>query len=383
MWPSSHSLRSRTSRICRPGRPPRAPAGRRWAGARSTRRRASPGASSSSRRAGSRPAAGSRPPRRAGPRGGRPRRRGRRTRSPARGRPARPAWSRSRRSASGSRSSAGRARRRTAATVRTSTSSGPAARWSSTWRGASGSSSTPSVSSGPRLSSTIASKFGGCGPSPASAASTNASSSSIASVGLCARSKPIVEAIFMSIPGPPHIEPPRWPGHTSTCSGSSSSVAQGVEDPARALGLLDGQVGPRDVADEQRVAGQHRPRLLAAARVDQRERGVLGPVAGRVQGADRQRAERPLVAVGERLVLVVGARRARGRGSSRRWRPPAARARTRGRRGCGSRRRARCSRPCSGRARGTRRPRSAGRRPPPRPPSRRRSGRRRSPGRRG
>ena len=28
----------------------------------------------------------------------------------------------------------------------------------------------------------------------------------------------------MSIPGPPHIEPPRWPGQISTCAGSGSSL---------------------------------------------------------------------------------------------------------------------------------------------------------------
>ena len=62
-------------------------------------------------------------------------------------------------------------------------------------------------------------------------------------------------------------------------------VAQRAEDPARALGLLDREVGARDVVDEQRVAGQDRPRPLAARGVDERERRVLGPVAGRVQRA--------------------------------------------------------------------------------------------------
>ncbi len=108
--------------------------------------------------------------------------------------------------------------------VRTSTSRAPATRFCSTCRGASGSSSTPSVSSGPRLSSTIASKFGGCGPSPASAVATNSSSSAIASAALWRFSNPIVDEIFRSMPGPPHIEPPRCPGHTSTSSPSPSSL---------------------------------------------------------------------------------------------------------------------------------------------------------------
>ena len=61
---------------------------------------------------------------------------------------------------------------------------------------------------------------------------------------------------------------------------------QRAEDAAGALLLLDGEVGAGDVADEQRVAGQHGPRLVAARGVDQREGGVLGPVAGRVERAD-------------------------------------------------------------------------------------------------
>ena len=83
-------------------------------------------------------------------------------------------------------------------------------------------------------------------------------------------------------------------------------LVQGAEDRARALVLVDGEVGPRDVADEQRVAGQHRPRLVAALGVDQRERRVLGPVPGRVQRAHPHAAELELPAVVERLVLVVG-----------------------------------------------------------------------------
>jgi hypothetical protein len=81
---------------------------------------------------------------------------------------------------------------------------------------------------------------------------------------------------------------------------------QRPEDPARAVGLLDRQVGPRDVADEQRVAGQHRPRLVAAPPIDERERGVLGPVPGRVERPHEERAELPLGPVVERLVVVIG-----------------------------------------------------------------------------
>ena len=109
------------------------------------------------------------------------------------------------------------------------------------------------------------------------------------------------------MPGPPHSEPPRWPGQTSRRVGQRQQrVVQRAEDAARALVLVDGEVGPRDVADEQGVAGQHGPRLVAARGVDERERGVLGAVAGRVQRAHAQRAELELPAVVERLVVVVG-----------------------------------------------------------------------------
>ena len=63
-------------------------------------------------------------------------------------------------------------------------------------------------------------------------------------------------------------------------------VVQRAEDPPRALVLVHGEVGAGDVADEQRVTREDRPRLVAAPPIDQRERGVLGAVAWRVQRAD-------------------------------------------------------------------------------------------------
>src|SRR4051812_2923685 len=104
--------------------------------------------------------------------------------------------------------------------VRTSTTRAPASWWPTSWRGVRGGAWTSPPCSGPRLTSTIARKFGGCGPSRASAPATKRSSSRSASAALCARSKPIVEATFRSMPGPPHIDPPRWPGHTSVSSAS-------------------------------------------------------------------------------------------------------------------------------------------------------------------
>ena len=107
--------------------------------------------------------------------------------------------------------------------VRTSTTRAPSARFCSTCRGASGWPSTPSRSSGPRLISTIRWKLGGWGPRSSIRRAAKRSPSSSASIALLARSKPIVDEAFMSIPDPPHSDPPRCPGQTSTSAGSSSS----------------------------------------------------------------------------------------------------------------------------------------------------------------
>ena len=167
------------------------------------------------------------------------------------------------------------------------------------------------------------------------------------------------------------------PGQTSVSARQRQQlVVQRVEDAARALLLVDREVGPGDVADEQRVAGQHRPRLVAAARC----RSARTPCAraggpGVCSARTRTRAELELPAVVERLVVVVGLgvavdvdRRA-GRGGQ-----PAVAGDVVGvvvrledvldR-----------ARPCSARARGSRRSRSAGR-----PPRRRRRPRRRQVG---
>ena len=66
-----------------------------------------------------------------------------------------------------------------------------------------------------------------------------------------------------------------------------------------ALARSDREIGTGGVADKQRVARQH------DALVDH-EGAVLGPVPGRVQHADRHRADREDVAVCERLRLELG-----------------------------------------------------------------------------
>ena len=73
------------------------------------------------------------------------------------------------------------------------------------------------------------------------------------------------------------------------------ALVQGAEDVGGALARLDREVGAGDVADEERVAGQHRPGVAAAVGVAEQEGGVLGPVAGRVDRLDRSHlAERKL-----------------------------------------------------------------------------------------
>jgi hypothetical protein len=63
-------------------------------------------------------------------------------------------------------------------------------------------------------------------------------------------------------------------------------LVQRAEDSGRALARLDRQIRAGDVADEQRVARQDRPRIAAAICVAKQEGGVLGPVTGRVHRLD-------------------------------------------------------------------------------------------------
>ena len=69
---------------------------------------------------------------------------------------------------------------------------------------------------------------------------------------------------------------------------------QRVKEAFGAFARLDGQVGSRRVADEERVAGENEP-------VVDDEGAVLRPVAGRVDHADRHGTGRQLLAVLERL----------------------------------------------------------------------------------
>ena len=268
--------------------------------------------------------------------------------------------------------------------VRTSTTSAPSRSACWTWRGVSGWASTVSATSGPRLSATMFSKLGGCGRSAEVACANEV----VLVVDLEQRLVRALEADRgrgLQVHARPAAERAAEVArpHLARVRQRHQRVVQRLEDPAGALGLVHGEVGARDVAHEQAVAGEDGPRLVAAGRVDEREGGVLGPVARRVHRTHRDRAEPELPAVVEGLVLVVRARPRGARGSWRPSRPRAARGPRRGRRGCASRGCARCGRRGSARAAGTRRCRASG--PPPRrgPRSRRRSGSWHSRGRRG
>lgn len=78
--------------------------------------------------------------------------------------------------------------------------------------------------------------------------------------------------------------------------------AQAVEEALGSLLWLDGEVRPSRVADEQRVAGEHEPRLVPPGAVDHREAAVLGAVARRVDRAHDDLADLDLRPVRERLV---------------------------------------------------------------------------------
>ncbi len=117
--------------------------------------------------------------------------------------------------------------------------------------------------------------FGGLGADTEAESATKSASCSIWSARLKRRSKPIVEEPFELI-ALPQSEPATWPGKTSTPSGSSSSRRSDTKRSAGSLLRADGEIGPRGIADEERVAGEHEPRLVAARAVDHRERVCSG-----------------------------------------------------------------------------------------------------------
>ncbi len=81
---------------------------------------------------------------------------------------------------------------------------------------------------------------------------------------------------------------------------------QRVEEALGSLPPVDCEVGPRSVADEERVAGEDDPRVCSARPVSHCEAAVLGPMAGRVDAAKDDVAENDLVVVLHRVVRVLG-----------------------------------------------------------------------------
>ena len=147
-------------------------------------------------------------------------------------------------------------------------------------------------SAAPRLSATIASKFGGCGPSVAVAARTNSSSS----VDLQQR---VVRALEADRRGDLEVHPRPAAQRAAEVPGPHLGRRRAAPAAARAASgrcrarppPFHRQVGPGDVADEQRVAGQHRPRLVAARGVD-RARTRCARAGGRACAARARAARR-------------------------------------------------------------------------------------------
>ena len=81
------------------------------------------------------------------------------------------------------------------------------------------------------------------------------------------------------------------PGQTSAKSPRLQQALQRAVEPARALLRVDGEVGPGDVAHEERVSGDDEPGLIAPAPVGDQVGGVLGPVPGRRERRDRDLAD--------------------------------------------------------------------------------------------
>ena len=85
----------------------------------------------------------------------------------------------------------------------------------------------------------------------------------------------------MSMPGPPHIEPPRWPGHSSTSAGSVSRRSRSERKMPRAPSAFSIARSGRATSLTNRLSPVSTAHgSLAAAGVDQRER-ACAPGGGR------------------------------------------------------------------------------------------------------
>ena len=82
-------------------------------------------------------------------------------------------------------------------------------------------------------------------------------------------------------------------------------AVEASEERLGALARLHGEVGPREVADEERVACQDEPRVVGTCAVGDRERAVLRAVSRRVDDGDAHVAHVDGVAVREHVVWVL------------------------------------------------------------------------------
>ena len=123
------------------------------------------------------------------------------------------------------------------------------------------------------------------------------------SAGLKRRSKPMVEAVFDDI-ARPQSEPAPWPGRPRRCRAAAGARPQAVVHAARGLRAAD--VGTADVADEERVAGQHEPGLVAAPRSVTSRQRLSGVWPGVWSDLEADVADAQLLAVGHGVVLEHG-----------------------------------------------------------------------------
>ena len=202
----------------------------------------------------------------------------------------------------------------------------------STWRGVSGWASTPSARSGPRLSVDDALEVRRLRPEPGERAlrrSVLVVDSASSGVVARARSRSSSDDLHGPCPGRRTASRRGGPARprTSRAAPAAARAASG-RCRARPPPAVDGEVGAGDVADEERVAGQHRPRLRRRASVSISANAVCsGRWPGVCIARTRTRAELELPAVLERLVVVLGAGRAvdvDGRAGGR-GQPPVAR----------------------------------------------------------
>ena len=111
----------------------------------------------------------------------------------------------------------------------------------------------------------------------------------------------------MSIAGPPHIEPPRWPGQTSHSGGSVISLSRSEWKIPRAPSAFSIARSGRATSLTNSVSPVSTAHGRSLRAVSMSANAVCsGRWPGRVQRPHAQRAELELPAVVERLVLVVG-----------------------------------------------------------------------------